>query len=74
MLAVCGGGNLPHLNHPAPGQGTEPIIRTPVFYGVAMTIRPEFESMIYSPDIPIGSEDSPALEQLKFQAVEHPAE
>jgi len=53
---------------PAPGNGTEPIIGTPVVYEPVLTARPEFESIIYFPDIPIVSANSPALEQLKTQA------
>ena len=54
---------------PAPGRGVEPVLGTPVSGAPAMTIRPDFESMIYSPAIQDGDRSSPALDQLRAAVI-----
>jgi len=56
------------LTIPAPKTGVETVLNGPIRYDPSMTVRPEFESMIYSPDISPVSVNSEALEQLKAQA------
>ncbi|HAH31288.1 MAG TPA: hypothetical protein DCL44_03125 [Elusimicrobia bacterium] len=50
------------LNIPAPKRGVEPVLAGPVIYNPEATMRPEFESMIYTPP---ANENLEALEQLK---------
>ncbi|OGS06663.1 MAG: hypothetical protein A2270_01430 [Elusimicrobia bacterium RIFOXYA12_FULL_51_18] len=50
---------------PAPGNGMQPIIGIPLFYDPILIARPEFESIIYSPTVPLNGRGSAALEQLK---------